>query len=247
MNKRDEFVKCKKAQANSSMVFFWERIKDLSIPMPRTTIIEADRFKFSNYLDKGKINSRILNKIRKIIKEEYSYPIFIRTDATSGKHSWSKSCYIEKEENLEANILYLIELNEMADFMGLPYKALLIREYIPMATGFTAFNGKMPVNPERRYFVKDGKVICHHPYWPEDAIIKGGVEPSIYNWKQILKRMNTETTEEIKLLTKHAELISKTILGHWSIDFCKGNDGAWYLIDMADHYCSWHPKCNKKA
>jgi hypothetical protein len=96
----------------------------------------------------------------------------------------------------------------------------------------------MPVNPERRYFINDGKVLCHHPYWIQAAITK----PSIENWQEVLAEINTETTEEVQLLSGYAELIAKELPGFWSIDFCKAKNGQWYLIDMATGEHSWHPE-----
>ena len=240
MMDKDEYIKMKKEQEKSSMIFFLDKLKGLDIPMPRTTIVPVDRFKLFKTLDKGKLPKPLLNKIKKIIKEEYGYPVFIRTDQASGKHFWNMSCYVEKEEELESHIIEVLQFNELADITGLNYKAILIREYIPMDSKFTAFIGKMPVNPERRYFIKDGKVICRHPYWIADAIR----DPSTNKWEALLKEMNTETEEEVKLLTSYAEKISKKIKGYWSVDFCKAKDGTWYMIDMASGFCSWHPKCD---
>ena len=108
-----------------------------------------------------------------------------------------------------------------------------------MDTGFNAFYVGMPVNPERRYFVKDGKVICHHPYWIEDAI-HGSKEELPENWKEILREMNIEEQGEIDLLTSYAEKIGKVMTGYWSIDFCRTKEGKWLMIDMAMGEESWH-------
>ena len=115
-----------------------------------------------------------------------------------------------------------------------------------MDSKFTAFYGEMPVNPERRYFIKDGKIQCHHPYWIEEAIEKGTDSKKLpNNWKKVLKEINTETKEEIKLLSKYTNQIAKVFpKGYWSIDFCKAKDGEWILIDMATGGSSWHDdKC----
>ena len=122
------------------------------------------------------------------------------------------------------------------------YSALVFREFIEMDSGYTAFNG-MPVNPERRYFIKDGKVQCRHVYWVEEAIQR----PSVDNWRELSEKMNTETESEITLLTKYAEMVAKEFDGYWSLDFCRGKDGTFYLIDMALGERSWHPECPFKT
>jgi hypothetical protein len=116
----------------------------------------------------------------------------------------------------------------------------MLRKYIPMQSSYKAFRG-MPVNPERRYFVQDGKVVCHHAYWIEDAITAYGDTKLPKNWKELSAAMNKETDCEIAQLTTYAEAVSAAVEGHWSVDFCKGADGLWYLIDMAQAKSSWHP------
>lgn len=115
--------------------------------------------------------------------------------------------------------------------MGLDFKALVVREFIPMDSRFTAFYGDMPVNPERRYFIKGGKMICHHPYWIEEAV-EESKQPSIENWREVTKELNAETKEEIALLSGYAELVAEKLSGSWSVDFCKARDGQR----------SWHPE-----
>jgi hypothetical protein len=130
--------------------------------------------------------------------------------------------------------------------MGLDFKAFAVREYIPMASRFTAFYGDMPVNPERRYFFEYGQILCHHSYWIEEAI-EQSKKPSIPNWRAVARELNTETEDEIKLLTNYAEMVAKQFDGYWSVDFCKAKDGRWILIDLATGRKSWHPECKFKV
>jgi len=41
------------------------------------------------------------------------------------------------------------------------FTSLVFRDYIPMDSGYTAFYGEMPVNPERRYLIKMVEVVAH--------------------------------------------------------------------------------------
>jgi len=137
----------------------------------------------------------------------------------------------------------IVEFNICADvFGGLDFTSFVFREYIEMESGFKAFLGELPINKERRYFIKNGKVLCHHPYWIEDSISR----PSIKNWKTVLEKLNEETEDEIELLTSYAEKVAKVLDGYWSIDFCLSKEGVWYLIDCALGKDSWHPKCKFK-
>lgn len=223
----------------NSMLIWYPKIKDLDIPQPKTEFYIFDKDILRELYDE---KFRLPMKEIKKVANKIGYPLFIRTDLSSAKHSWDRSCYVEKEEDLEKHIMEVIEFNLCADIMGLNFKALYFREFIPMDSKFTAFHGKMPVNPERRYFIKEGEIQCHHAYWIEDAIEKGTDKDKLpKNWRELAKEVNTETKEEIKLLSEYVNQISKLFpKGYWSIDFCKAKDGRWILIDMATGERSWH-------
>lgn len=233
----------------NSMLFWYPKIKDLDIPIPKTEIVEIPIQDFMNFMDcKLSLCLKYAKEI-KIASEKIGFPLFMRTDLCSGKHDWDKSCYVIIKEEIPQNLYTMVESSFMAD---LDPSALVFREYIPMASKFTAFWGHLPISPERRYFVRNGLVEEHFPYWVEDAI----KNPSVYQWigetaptrkwKNLLAEMNFEGTEEIVLLTKQAEKVAKIVDGYWSVDFCKGKDGIWYLIDMGLGEESWHPKGNER-
>ena len=231
----------------TSMCFWWDRVKDLDIPMPETIIIPFDKSTQTAY-DHWDEEHLVQDAMVKCIAESIAaYPVFIRTDQSSAKHSWVDSCFIEDPSRLGRNLYGVLEFNPCRDFIGLTARAFIVREYIPMAEVLKAFHD-MPVNPERRYFVNDGKVLCHHAYWIEDAIEKGHRKsPLPANWKEILSEANRETPDEVMLLTKYAAMIANELDGFWSVDFCKAADGTWYFIDMAIGQRSWHPEDCKYA
>lgn len=116
--------------------------------------------------------------------------------------------------------------------VDIPYENFAVREFLdtkPIL--FTSDYGNMPVNRERRYFVRDGKVEFHHPYWPPSAVEEG--KPTLDNWQEFLEDINRETPEEIIELTKLSEKIGKLFEhAYWSVDWLWVND-KWYLTDMA--------------
>jgi len=223
----------------NSMLYWYPKIKDLPIPQPRTEIIPIT-WRWSN--DGVEIDDESLKCIKEKAKK-FKFPLFVRTDHGSGKHDWKNTCFVEKPSKLERHIKNLILWGLTVDVIGLPCNAIALREYIQMNNLFTAFHGRMPVNPEIRFFI-DGKILCWHWYWIEDAIYNASTE----NWKEILNECkNSITEEEIETLNKYAEIISKRLEGYWSVDFCQGKDGTWYLIDCALGENSWHPQCpNRK-
>jgi len=222
----------------SSMLFWYPKIMGLDIPQPKTEIVKINN-DIINVCD-GDFSSlepymKEINEKCKIIK----YPLFMRTDHLSGKHQWKNTCFVENKENLKGNISRLVEDSFIADIVGLPVYALVFREYILMKELFTAFYGDMPVNPEIRFFVKDGEILCKHWYWCNEAI----VNPSVDNWKKLMDKEKDEITEKEKQLLKgHALKVAEQFEGYWSVDFCKAKDGTWYLIDCAVGSASWHPK-----
>lgn len=228
---------------SDSMLVWYPKIKDLPISQPETEMLVLTEEELKVLINEN-VPKSIVEKVKPIC-DRMGYPCFLRTDLASGKHSWKDSCFVDSPKELWKHIFEVVSFNLMADIFGLDFKALVIREFIPMATGFTAFYGDMPVNPERRYFIRDGKIICHHPYWIEEAI-EESKQPSVSNWREISKELNRETREEIDLLTKYAELVAEQFEGFWSVDFCKAKDGRWILIDMASGMKSWHPNCPNK-
>ena len=116
----------------------------------------------------------------------------------------------------------------------------MARKIIETIPAFNAFSGKMPITKEVRYFFKNHKITCRHPYWPEHAL-----ERSVHNdknWKLKLKAMNSLSKEDKETLE---ELTNKVVVefdGYWSIDWLKSKDGKWYAIDMAIGDDSYHWK-----
>lgn len=129
------------------------------------------------------------------------------------------------------------------EIKGLPTDCWIAREIIPTTSSFVAFHGNMPIVKERRYFVRDDQVVCHHPYWPEEAFKKRQV--STYDWRKCLDEMNIESQDEVDLLSELSVKVGKKIGGFWSIDWLWSEPRqAWFLTDMAEAEVSYHwPGC----
>ena len=218
------------------MLYWYPLIKNLDIPQPVTKFVNLSHEEFAMTMD-GMPKS-LTERVDKAIKKDFKLPVFIRTCQASGKHYWKDTCFYDGSQPLSKHLFNICEANHCADIFGLRFGAIVIREYIPMESLFTAFYGNLPISPERRYFIKDKKILCRHHYWIDKAI----QEPSVKNWKKLNARMNEQTDEEIKLLTKYCELVAAIFKGFWSVDFCRAADGRWILIDMAEGEKSWHPE-----
>ncbi len=231
----------------NSMLYWYPLIKDLDIPQPRTEIVElkASYFELLAILD-GEGYEVIESQIEELEEAcaKIGIPVFMRTAYTSGKHDWTDTCYVADASILRRHIGMLIEDSAMKE---IPIDAFVFREFIEMDSKFTAFGKGMPVNPERRYFIRDGEIQCKHHYWIADAIAEGdeawaahGMSKLPENWMELLYEMNLETDEEVELLSNYANQVAEVMEGYWSVDFCKAKDGRWILIDMATGEDSWH-------
>jgi hypothetical protein len=220
----------------NSMFYWYPKIKDLPIPQPKTEMYKFNESEFKMIQREEGIPKTLFENCLPVA-EKIGFPLFMRTDNSSCKHYWDKTCYVPDRESLERHIFELISNSSMQGWMSYVDNGLLFREYIPLTTKFTAFMGNFPVNKERRYFIKDGKVQCHHPYWYPDSM-EGHTEQK--NWRPIVDVLNYETESEIKKLTKFAELVGTVIDGYWSVDFAISKKKVWYLFDMAIGDNSFH-------
>ena len=225
----------------SSMLNWWPKIKDLDMPKPKTEIIEITADEMGELVGFEKLKARTYTKIVNCAVK-IGFPLFMRTDQYSAKHSYKNTCYVSDISELFGHIHMLLEEAMDVNMVGLPTRALVFREFIELNYGFKAFYG-LPIARERRYLIRDGKVIGHFPYWVESAIRFWGKEKEEpKNWRIILRELNNETEEEINLLVGYAEKVAKVVKGFWSVDFAQSKDGVWYLIDMAKGEVSYIPE-----
>ena len=220
----------------TSLLYWYPKITNLGLNLPHTITVHADRSAILEAIDGTNLLPLSFMEALVAQGDVLGYPLFARTDMASGKHSWKDTCYVPRADRLIRHVLNICEENEMAQIIGLDYSAIVLREFLWLETSFTAF-ADFPVNKERRYFVRDGEVICHHPYWPEDSIKGHTSEP---NWREKLAVLNAEDNEEIALLTDYATRVGKALGECWSVDFAKARNGKWFLIDMAQGYESFH-------
>jgi hypothetical protein len=235
----------------NSMLYWFPKLKEIEglasvLPMTRIARIHRNTWELQPVCDGDfSVLEGDWERIRDCA-DTVGWPVFMRTDELSAKHSWNKTCFVEKKEDLKKHISELVEQSLLADMMGLPVRAFVMREYIPMDEIFKAFDG-MPVNPELRFFVKDHKIHCWHWYWIKEAIRadKYHDPPLPVDWEARMDAViNSITQDEMKLLESYVMLVAEKFDGGWSVDFCRGLDKRWWLIDMAKMEVSYHPVCS---
>lgn len=163
----------------------------------------------------------------------FGYPCFLRTDHLSGKHRWKNTCHVADKAALPRCVANLVEESALADIMGFPTEVWVLRELLPVTAAFFAFGG-IPITRERRYFIRDGRVEFHHPYWPPDAFEDAFHETPLPKlWRARLRKANEESENEIRRLTGLSEEVAAILPGYWSVDWM-WSDLGWKLIDMAE-------------
>lgn len=227
--------------------YWWPRLQASGVPVPRTLIVETE-INLLAVLD-GNVVPGFADFIEQLQRAaaEMGYPCFLRTGYGSGKHQWPETCYVALSDSMANHVARLVEWSHTVDLLGLPTNVWAVRELLPTSPWFYAFRN-MPICRERRYFFQDGQVVCHHPYWPAEAI-EASISPAgNYGWRSMLDTLNQEPADEVAMLAAMTETVAAAFADTgvgWSLDWLETAQG-WYAIDMAPAEVSWHwPGCNK--
>ena len=244
--------------AESSMSYWWPKIKDLDVPQPRTIRVPVEEKPMIDLIDGGPIPN--LGEMELAVKDIGS-PTFVRNNVTSGKHDWKDSCFLDNPDELPRRVYGVTDYTLMATMGEIKIDAMFFREFIPLEhVGFSCFPGRMPISKEVRCFVRNGALECRHPYWFDGVFEKeeemetaarrhrkemgmddmGSDDPLPADWRAKLKKANRLTADDNDAIMSHLFKIMPHFDGYWSVDFVKGIDGEWYLIDMARGEVSYH-------
>lgn len=222
---------------NPTCLSYWfPKIQDAGIPVPKTiwfrTKVELDRLLDGETPDGF---DDFVFDLQYAGDHDLFWPVFLRTGLGSGKHEWRGTCYVPNRESVGQHVSNLVEWSHTVDFFGLATDVWAMREFLDVGPAFHAFDG-MPVGRERRYFVRDGQVIGHHPYWPPDSLSYG---VDVEDWESRLEELNTEQLGEHAELTRLTERVGAAVPGEWSVDWMWVPDRGWVCIDMAVAKQSW--------
>ena len=230
---------------NPNSALMWlPKIIAAGLPVPRTEIVSYQHDLVVPIFD-GEESAELdrLEKGVKIAAEKIGYPVFIRTDLASAKHSGPKSYRATSPAGIGQVVLSTIEDNELKFWMhprGGP-QAILVREFLILPAPFTAFHG-LPISREWRLFADRERVWCSHFYWPTMALEEQPGLPG--NWRELLAELQQPFIERPLLEGMAIQAAGAVGGGTWSVDFAQDADGKWHLIDMAQACDSWHwPGC----
>lgn len=228
---------------NKTALSYWfPLIEAAGLPVPKTRIIAMPddvQSEIGEAFDSNGAMEKFTLFVAEVavVADTLGYPIFLRTDFTSSKHNWERTCHVQTREALAQHIYYLAEDSEIMDMMGgLPWNTLVLREMLPtIPKAVCPRYRNMPVCREFRFFVEAGHVKCWHPYWPENSLRQGGIETDI----EFMTEMGMHSPRELAELTNLAEWVSSVVPGAWSVDILETKRG-WFVTDMAEAHKCFH-------
>jgi hypothetical protein len=229
----------------TSLTYWFPLIEKAGLPVPKTEILtmplESQAYIWMAFDCRGKGEAAPVEPFYDDLKaaaRRMGLPCFLRTAQTSAKHSWKRTCFLESIEKIRQHVFEIAEFSVCADMMGLDWSTWVVRELLPtIPYGRCPNYEDFPVCKEFRYFVKEGKVICSHPYWPLESLEDGGWEPDAPMDVAYADLCSSSGSENE--LVALAEKAGAAVGGSWSIDILETEKG-WYVTDMAEAYKSFH-------
>jgi hypothetical protein len=224
----------------NSLLYWFPKVEELGIPQPRSEIVWLGWERMCGLLDGKALPAKLSAEIETAALK-IGFPLFMRTDLHSAKHDFAHTCYVPDAGALWSHVGALVEMDNLMCFLGDESQALVFREFLQLESTFVAFDG-MPVARERRVFIKDGRLICSHPYWPKGALYRQKGLPA--DWRERLRDLSRLRYGDRGDIRHYASRVADYIPGAWSVDFAwVPQRQTWYLIDMAVAAQSWHPSC----
>lgn len=225
---------------NSALIWL-PAIQAAGLPVPRTEIVRYNPQHLFPILDQQKYDDAFPVDEMRGACERIGFPMFLRSDLSSAKHSGLKAWKVESQDQLIGSVCRTFEDNELK-WIASDTRAFLLREFLPLKHSFTAFNG-LPIARERRFFVDQERVVCSHAYWPEKAFERQIGLPE--GWQADLAELSFPPTPgDLDMLHRLSLKAVRAIgSGAWSVDWAQDVNGKWWLIDMATAESSWHPDC----
>ncbi len=234
--------------------YWFPKLKAAGLPVPQTVIVETE-LDLVEWLDSGAVDGvTFFLDVLRAAGDQVGWPAFLRTGHTSSKHAWKRTCYLPSADKLARHVAALVEFSNCVNQpLGLPTNVWCMRELLPTEPVFTTpVYGDMPISREFRVFVDGSDVKCVHPYWPEEALMRGFPReegsndwgegessydvPDDFDEKYAALAYLKDDEETIRALASRA---GAALGGAWSVDVLETKRG-WYVTDVAKADRSFH-------
>ena len=166
-----------------------------------------------------------------------SYPVFLRTGQTSGKHKWDDTCCVRRPTDFEQHVVALLEYSHIVTLIGLPTDVWCVRKMLdvkPMATAACYRN--MPLVPEMRFFSNGSTITHEQPYWPWPVLKSAGIAKPRSMHRELVGGF-LEDAETMSMARGYATAAARAVNGpdqtEWSVDILRDRNGLLWVTDMA--------------
>jgi hypothetical protein len=233
--------------------YWFPRLQAAGVPVPRTEIVRTT-CDLTLLLDGqvpegwGAFLADLAVAIGRLTDNASPTPsLFLRTGQGSGKHDWKRTCYLDlaARDAIAAHVAALVEWSHLVDFFGLAHDVWCIREMLPVQPVVVLPRyGDMPLVKEVRCFVRGGRVVCSHSYWPLGAI-RDGLDPAEAHLAATYAGLLDCDPTDYYAWSELAQKVATTFAddGAWSVDLLSTRRG-WVVTDMAEAHRSYHaPEC----
>lgn len=228
----------------TDMTYWYPKLERAGLPQPETFFLKMGKEAqqgFFGLFDGDPITDAALQFIEDLkftFDNRVGYPGFLRTGHTSAKHEWEDTCFVASEgADFLSHVTGIIEYSEMAGIIGMPWDWWVVRKFLTgVQAGVCPHYGNMPVCREWRFFVREGQVLCFHPYWPDMALERGGM--SVEEIAEANKVLHDKSN--IAKASNLAAGAGEACGGEWSVDIFDTESDGLFITDMAEASKSFH-------
>jgi hypothetical protein len=243
-----------KTTDRNCLSYWFPRLVAAGVPVPRTEILNwpGDMWELAKLCD-GQTPDGLepfLDELRAAaLRISPVGPWFLRTGQGSGKHEWSRCCHLTDLARIGDHVGNLVYWSHLVDFLGLRHDVWVIREMLPTrpVAVLPRYEG-FPLVPEVRAFIRGGRVVCHHDYWPAGAVQQGlphGTDTIAAGEVAAAASVRGLALDDALRLASVAARAFEAD-GAWSVDLLP-TDRGWHVTDMAEASRSFHmPGCPAK-
>jgi len=222
----------------SSMTYWWPKLRDLPVQTPETKRVEAEMLPYDDSDTPLMVPTAELEGLKNAVGDVGGPPAFFRSDHTSDKHRMTEASKITEDtrEYLKRQRWGVVEKHVRS--MGMPSATCYyVREWLDLYHKFTAFEG-CPIAAELRFYLKDNEVYETAFYWPTESITR----PDTDEWEDAYEGVRETALARAVDAREKARTVADAFDGYWTVDFALTDGMEWHAIDMARGEISWHPE-----